>query len=91
MKRKMNLKMTVLSDDKLEVIERYKVRFDHGLTPTRGFIRPLAVPTTVLIDAEGIVRWVHTSRDYRVRIPPDEVLSLAQEYFSRGSGRTESN
>jgi len=68
-------KAVMLSDPDLEVTTRYNLRNDRNLAPPRpGMIRPLPIPTTVLVDAEGIVRWIDQAGDYQIRSHPDRVL-----------------
>jgi hypothetical protein len=33
------------------------------------------MPTTVLVDAEGTIRWIDVHPDYTTRSEPDEILS----------------
>ncbi len=40
---------------------------------------PEQIPTTILADREGIVRWIDQSDDYRVRSQPDRVLRALRE------------
>ena len=64
------LSMPILADDTLAVTDLYGVRHPDGIAATpgkRGIRRPLAIPTTLLIDAEGVVRWIDRAEDYRVR------------------------
>lgn len=74
MKEKLGLKATVISDENLTVIDKYRVRHDDALTGARKAIRPIAIPTSVLISADGIVRWIDVSENYRVRLDPMTVL-----------------
>ncbi len=65
---------------------------DHDLTVTRLFglqnmntsLRPpgipgLPIPTTILTDAKGIVRWIDQSDDYMVRSEPSRVLAALEQ------------
>ncbi len=74
------LRFPVLSDPNLEIIDRFGLRHEKAIGAPRDgkLIRPLAIPTTVLIDAEGIVRWVDQAEDYRVRSNPDRVLQAVR-------------
>lgn len=90
MKRKMGLRMRVLTDENLAITDLYKIRFNYGLTTSRKLVRPLPIPMKVLIDREGIVRWLETSEDYRVRIAPDEVLEKVRRIMKE-SGRAAGN
>jgi peroxiredoxin len=67
----------LLADPELRVTDAFGVRHPGGLAATpgpRGIRRPLAIPTTFLIDAEGLVRWVDRAEDYRVRSDAPRVL-----------------
>jgi peroxiredoxin len=77
-KERDSLSFTILSDPDLEVIENYGLihrngfefvtRFVFGLAlgyPT-GFKR-MAIPTTLLIDEHGTIRWIDQAEDYRLR------------------------
>jgi peroxiredoxin len=39
----------------------------------------LPVPSVFAIDREGVIRFVYTNADYSVRLPADELLSVARE------------
>jgi peroxiredoxin len=68
-------KAVMLSDSDLEVTTRYNLRNDRNLAPPRpGMIRPLPIPTTILVDAEGVVRWIDQADDYQIRSHPERVL-----------------
>ncbi len=76
MRKKFGFGMTLLTDPDLAVTDLYNLRHEKGMapTPSRGIIRPLAIPTTFLVDAGGIVRWVDKAEDYRVRSEAGRVL-----------------
>jgi peroxiredoxin len=78
MKRKRGLTMTLLADEPLAVIDRYGVRHDKAFAPNKGFLRPLAIPTTILIDEQGVVRWIDQTDDYRVRSDAPRVLAAVR-------------
>ena len=67
-------KAVMLSDHDLSVTRLL------GLENTAPKIKPpgvagLPVPTTILADADGIVRWIDQATDYQVRSDPDRVLA----------------
>jgi peroxiredoxin len=67
----------MLSDRDLAVTRLY------GLENHAPKVRPpgvpgLPIPTTVLVDAEGIVRWIDQARDYQIRSRPDRVLEAVR-------------
>ena len=39
----------------------------------------IAVPSAFFVDEDGIVRWAHSDRDYRVRPSPQQLLDVADE------------
>jgi len=72
------LTMTLLSDPKLEAIRKYGLLHRGGfefitvplfgvpLGVPRGF-RDMAIPTTLLVDKNGVIRWIDQAEDYRMR------------------------
>jgi peroxiredoxin len=88
MKRRHRLSMPVLSDEKLEVIDLYGLRHEKGFGAPRAgsMVRPLAIPTTFLLDAEGVVRWIDQAEDYRVRSNPERVLEAVRGAFGPPPG-----
>jgi peroxiredoxin len=89
------LKMTLLADPKLEVIRRYGVEhhkalgFNTGsftlfgiplaLTPS---FKTMAIPTSLLVDEHGVIRWIDQADDYRLRSSNDRVLQAVREVFA---------
>jgi peroxiredoxin len=69
--------LTVLSDE------------GRGLSEAAGLIHPHAapdggdadVPTTILVDRQGIVRWLYRSPSVIARLSPDEVLQAIDQKF----------
>ena len=72
---KHGLQAVMLADPDLAVTDRYNLRNPKNFAPKSGVIVPLAIPTTFLVDAEGIVRWIDQSTDYQQRSDPDRVLA----------------
>ena len=64
---------TLLADPELAVTRQLGLQNRKGLAP-KG-IRHLPIPTTILVDAEGVVRWIDQAADYQVRSHPDRVLA----------------
>ena len=63
----------MLADPELSVTRKL------GLENTAPKIKPpgpagLPIPTTILVDADHIVRWIDQSTDYQVRSEPERVL-----------------
>ena len=79
MRRRHNIGMRMLSDSGLAVTDLYNLRHERALAGGgRGLFRHLAIPATILIGADGLVKWVFQSTDYRVRSNPDDVLLAAR-------------
>lgn len=66
-------RVTLLADPELAVTKQYGLLNRKGLAP--GGIRHLPIPTTILVDAAGVVRWIDQASDYQVRSHPDRVLA----------------
>jgi peroxiredoxin len=41
----------------------------------------ISIPTTILIDRQGLVRWIYRSGHVETRLSPDEVLQLVDEHL----------
>jgi len=76
-KIKMSPHITFLADPDLRVTEQYNLRHEKAITPTpgRGIVRPLAIPTTFFVGADGIVKWIDQTDNYQVRSDADRVLA----------------
>ena len=76
---KHGLSATMLSDADLAVTDLYGLRNRRSIAPGRDRalpeIRPLPIPTTLLVDAKGIVRWIDQAADFQVRSDPERVLA----------------
>jgi peroxiredoxin len=75
------LQAVILSDPKLEVIDKL------GLRNTGINVRPpdrpaLPIPTTLLIDAAGTVRWMDQSKDYPQRSDPATIRAALDEVLA---------
>ena len=77
---KHDLRATMLSDRKLEVTNRYGLR-NHAVNTGPPGIPGQPVPTTILADAQGIVRWIDQSENYQRRSEPDYVLGALQQHI----------
>jgi len=75
MKRRYRLGMLVLSDGSFEVTTRYNLRQERILALTGLPLRPLTIPATFLLDADGVVRWIDQAQDYRLRSDVDRVMA----------------
>lgn len=45
----------------------------------------MPIPTTILVDAEGTVRWIDQADDYQIRAQPDRVRAALEEAFGAAS------
>ena len=50
-------------------------------------IKPVAVPTSFLVDEHGVVRWIDRARDYRVRSDAGRICTALDEVFGGASNR----
>ncbi len=71
----------MLSDPKLEVTDRYGLRNQKVHTGPPG-LPGLPVPTTILADAGGVVRWIDQSENYQQRSEPSYVLSALEQHLT---------
>ena len=65
----------MLSDPKARVIDQFGIRNQGIHSGLPGGAKVLPIPTTVLVDGAGIVRWVDQSENYQRRSDPDYVLT----------------
>ncbi len=71
------VKAVMLSDSDLSIARLYDVENKNRQV---NFWAPgLPIPTTILADREGIVRWIDQADDYRVRTQPDRVIRALRE------------
>lgn len=68
--------MRFLSDADLKVTDAFQLRSHKTLAIARGrsLARPLAIPTTIVVDERGVVRWIDQSADHQLRSDPRRVL-----------------
>jgi peroxiredoxin len=77
--RKHGLGAVMLSDPDLAVTDRYGLRNQKIQSGPPG--RPQPVPTSILADANGVVRWIDQSENYQRRSDPDVVLAALREHL----------
>jgi peroxiredoxin len=77
--RKHGLKAVMLSDPDLAVTDRYGLRNQKVQSGPPG--KPQPVPTSILADANGVVRWIDQSENYQRRSDPDFVLAALREHL----------
>ncbi len=72
-KDKLGFDVTLLSDSKRQVIR------DYGLVHPEGHGgEDIARPATIIIDKNGVVRWVKVASNFMVRPAPDEVIGALE-------------
>ncbi len=87
------LTLQLLADPKLKVIERFgllhhkSVEFGISFSvlgvpmglPTGS--KTMAIPTSILIDEHGVIRWIDQAEDYRIRGDERRVTDALAEAF----------
>jgi peroxiredoxin len=71
---KHGLPAVMIPDPDLALTDRFNLRNPKNFAPRPGIIIPLPIPTTILVDANGTVRWIDQSTDYLRRSDPEYVL-----------------
>ncbi|HJP69458.1 MAG TPA: redoxin domain-containing protein [Sphingomicrobium sp.] len=74
---KQDWNILLLADPALAVHQLYKIT-SRTFAPKRGPFRDLAVPTTILVGADGNVLWFELSEDFRVRPQAEAVFDLVR-------------
>ena len=69
----------MLSDRDLAVTDRYGLRNQKIQSGPPG--KPQPVPTSILADANGVIRWIDQSENYQRRSDPDFVLAALREHM----------
>ena len=72
----------MLSDRSATVIDQLGIRNRGFHSGVPGGAPVLPIPTTVLVDGEGIVRWIDQSENYQRRSDPDLVLGALKEHLA---------
>ncbi|NQU65316.1 MAG: redoxin domain-containing protein [SAR324 cluster bacterium] len=94
-KKRDNLTLKLLSDEKLEVIRQYGVEHHKALNFTTGTFtiygipfslsppsfKTMAIPTTLLIDEKGVILWIDQAADYRIRSDEERVVQAVKNAF----------
>ena len=74
------LKATMLSDRDLKTTDHFGLRNVSQQGGLPGVVRPdLPVPTTLLIDAHGIVVWKDQADNFQLRSDPEIVLGAVKD------------
>ena len=88
------LSLTLLADPKLEVIRQYGVEHHKALGFTTGgfsvggiplaltpSFKTMAIPTSLLVDENGVIQWIDQTDDYRLRSNEARVLQAVKGAF----------
>ena len=91
------LNFPLLSDPELKVVRSYGVEHHKALGQTKNpkstiggipiglapfNFQAMAIPTTLLVDEAGVIRWVDQSEDYRLRSSTDRVMEAVRAAFA---------
>ena len=71
---------TFLSDPDATVLDRLNIRHH---TPNPSW-KDIAIPTQILVDKAGMVRWVFQPSNYRIRARPETVLAVLENLDASG-------
>jgi len=92
-----NLTLTLLADPELHVIRTYGVEhhkavswdsenmrtfFGVSISMNAFQYRSMSIPTTLLVDEEGVIQWIDQSDDYRLRASRENVMSAIKQSFT---------
>ena len=93
-KNRDNLNLKLLSDAQLAVIRQYGVEHHKAIGFTTGTVmlggiplaltpsfKTMAIPTSLLIDENGVIQWIDQADDYRIRSNGERVLQAVQSAF----------
>jgi len=80
-KERHDLGMKMLSDPELQVIDEYNLRHQDAitLTPDRGMVRAIGIPTTFLFGTSGRLLYYDQVENYRERQDVDILLDDVKE------------
>lgn len=90
------LGFTLLSDPDLVVIRQYGVEHHKALEFSKGGfsiaglplalvpqVKTMAIPTTLLVDEDGVIRWIDQAEDYRIRSGEARIVGALEEAFAQ--------
>jgi peroxiredoxin len=97
-KKRDGLTVQLLADPTLEVIRQYGVEHHKAVNFKTGSFtffgiplalvpsfKTMAIPTTMLVDEEGVIRWIDQSEDYRVRGDDARIREAVETVFETSS------
>jgi peroxiredoxin len=90
-----NLSHLLLSDPELDVVKKYGVEHHKALgadsenimvmlglpfpQPYQLKFKSMSIPTSVLVDEHGVIKWIDQSSDYRLRANQERILSAMEQ------------
>ena len=80
-RQKHGLRAVMLSDRELEVTDRFGLRNRGFHSGVPGQAKALPVPTTLLADAQGVIRWIDQSENYQRRSDPARVQAALEAHL----------
>ena len=93
-KKRDGLTFTLLSDPELAVIKQYGVEHHKALEFSKGgftlfgiplalvpSVKRMAIPTSLLLDEQGVIHWIDQSEDYRLRSNEQRVMEAIKAAF----------
>jgi len=72
----------MLSDPQLAITDLFGLRNTGFHSGPSGSVKALPVPTSLLVDANGVVVWMDQSENYQRRSDPDVVLGALRAKLS---------
>ena len=75
-KQRLDAGFPILSDEHLAAMHRYGTRSPEYKNQLGISVN---TPTLMLVDAQGIIRWIHQASDYRKRLSVADDLAAARE------------
>ncbi len=94
------LSLRLLADPELDVIRDYglehhkAIEFSTGKFTILGVplalvpsVKTMAIPTTMIVDEGGVIRWIDQAEDYRLRSDEERVLTEVRRQFSEAHDR----
>jgi hypothetical protein len=80
-----------LTDEHNAAARTLKIEMRDGLPmgmTLLGYDKDTVFPTVIIVDHDGIIRWVDQTDNYRVRPEPDTFLPIIRQLAKRGGGPT---
>jgi peroxiredoxin len=84
LRQRLGLDIRFLADERGTLMDALHVRDRNAAPPAFMAGRPLAsrdvfLPTTFLVDRDGVIRWIYRPDTYRVRAPAEALLRAVDD------------